>query len=235
LNDFAKRGSIRHNSMSGMRANYPGVMLSVIVKTLAGEPRRNNKRERVIMSEKPDGIERTGNTLARQTMFALALAKGLNTREAAKQAGIAESTGYRWSGERNVAEMVNTYRLQIVRETVGKLSDLGTIAVARLSELVRSSDEAIALKASVAVLSEVRRVADANEGKCYAYAWPMPPAKPVEPGDEEEEVSFANLFLDFHPDDFGPNSEAKREFRQAQQQFETHLAFVEAQAVASEL
>jgi|GEM_PF-3539985 len=130
----------------------------------------------MITSEKEQTASETDGSLAtkaRQSLFALAIAKGDSIRKAAREANVSEQTGYRWAGDDRVAELANTYRRRIVRETVGKLATLGTRATERLSELIDSSDEAISLKAAVAVLGEVRRIADATGDDVYRHAAPV--------------------------------------------------------------
>jgi len=116
----------------------------------------------MIEDDRPGEIAvRVSATDARKSLFALEVARGKTAKQAAKAAGISEPTAYRWLGDRDVATMANNYRLRIVRETIGKLTALGARATERLAGLIDSADEGVAFKASVAVLNEVRRVADA--------------------------------------------------------------------------
>lgn len=117
--------------------------------------------------EPSDEKDRVTATQARQTIFALAVAQGKTIRQSAMAANVAEATGYRWAGEPCVAELTNHYRRRIVRETIGKLTAMGDKATERLSTLIDSHDETIALKASIAALQEIRRVADAGGNEIY--------------------------------------------------------------------
>ncbi len=130
----------------------------------------------MITSEKEQTASETDGSLAtkaRQSLFALAIAKGDSIRKAAREANVSEQTGYRWAGDDRVAALANSFRRRVVRETVGKLATLGTRATERLSVLIDSSDEAISLKAAVAVLGEVRRIADATGDDVYRHAAPV--------------------------------------------------------------
>lgn len=136
-------------------------------------------------------------TKARQSLFAMAIAKGDSIRKAAREANVSKQTGYRWAGDDRVAELANTYRRRIVRETVGKLATLGTRATERLSKLIDSEDEAIALKAAVAVLGEVRRIADATGDDVYRHAAPVV----QEPGPLDDFEFLSDCFPAPDPDD----------------------------------
>lgn len=136
-------------------------------------------------------------TKARQSLFALAIARGSTVREAARHANVSEQTGYRYAGDCRVSALANTYRRRIVRETCGRLATLGTRATERLSQLLDSSDEAIALKAATAVLAEVRRIADATGDDVYRQAAPVV----QEPGPLDDLEALSDCFAPADPDD----------------------------------
>lgn len=141
------------------------------------------------------------STKSRQTLFALAIAKGSTIKDASKFAGIAEVTGYRWSHDRRVVEMATGYRVLLVRETIGRLANMGSKASQRLEQLIDSEDPVIALKASVFALSEVRRVADSIGNSLYTQALPAPPiapsppSPPVDPNDPLQGLDASSLLF----------------------------------------
>ena len=138
------------------------------------------------------------STKSRQTLFALAIAKGRTIKDASKFAGIAEVTGYRWSHDRRVVEIATGYRVLLVRETIGRLANMGSKASQRLEQLIESEDPIIALKASVFALSEVRRVADSIGNSLYTQALPAPPiapSPPVDPNDPLQGLDASSLLF----------------------------------------
>lgn len=136
-------------------------------------------------------------TKARQSIFAMAIARGESIGAAAREAKVSSVTGYRWAGDDRVAALANTYRRRIVRQTCGRLASLGTRATERLSQLLDSADDGIALKAATAVLAEVRRIADATGDDIYRHAAPVA----QEPGPLDDLEALSDCFAPADPDD----------------------------------
>lgn len=107
---------------------------------------------------------------ARQVLFALAIATGKTTRQAGKSAGISEATAYRWAGNADVAKLANNFRARVIRETIGQMAASGSKAMMRLSSLIDSTNESIALKASITVVSEIRRIGESSSDRQFSQA-----------------------------------------------------------------
>jgi hypothetical protein len=211
------------------------------------------------MTDTTEISQDAASTLSRQVLFSLALARGDSIRDASKAAKVSEATGYRWAGLSNVAEMTNEYRMRIVRESIGRVAAMGERATSRLAELIESKDEAIALKASLAAISEIRRVADQTDGAVYRTAVPMPPTDPEpyvppDPSDWSflvEDMVSGSLYPELDEpltDDLDRNakeSEKRRhkercglildrnaQRREAKRKYESHRLLIEAEAEA---
>jgi len=109
----------------------------------------------------------------RKSIFAMTIANGFPIGKASAAANVSPTTGYRWASDPTVAALANHYRQQVVRETIGMLAGMGTKAARTLYRLMASEDEAIALKASIAALAEVRKIADAYGTNLSTDALPV--------------------------------------------------------------
>ena len=118
---------------------------------------------------------------ARQTMFAMGLAQGMTVRDAAKSAGISESTAYRWRGDPGVAVSVNHYRDLIIGETVGLVAKDARSAVKKIVSLLESGNERIQLDAAKTLLGELQKFTDKPGTKAKVGALPvvLQPQKPI--------------------------------------------------------
>lgn len=85
-------------------------------------------------------------------MFALAIASGRSLREAARTAGISESTAYRRLKDPAVLRRVSEIRTAFLGEAIGLLSEAASEAVSRLKTLLNARSEAICLSAARAIL-----------------------------------------------------------------------------------
>jgi len=173
------------------------------------------------------------STLSRQSLFSLAIAKGETIRQASKNAHVSEATGYRWSHEKRVADMATDYRLMIVRETVGKLANMGSKAANRLEALIDAMDESVALKASIAALAEVRRIADLVGDNIYKVAVEQPPDPPIDPATITPESVGVNTILNMPPDWFMTDDEkSQHRFEATKREYDDFLQRVNAEAEA---
>jgi transposase-like protein len=91
---------------------------------------------------------------------ALALATGKTVREAARKAGIGETTLYKWLRKPAFKARVTELRERMVAEAVGKLSRGMAGAAATLERLLKSKDERVKLAAAKAILDSAVKVRD---------------------------------------------------------------------------
>jgi hypothetical protein len=80
--------------------------------------------------------EQPGNKAVQAESLALALASGLNVRDAAAKAGITDRTARKWKKRPAFARRVEELHADLVKQTVAKLSNLGVYAVAKLHDLI---------------------------------------------------------------------------------------------------
>jgi hypothetical protein len=85
----------------------------------------------------------------------MALACGASIPQAAKQAGIGVSTGYRRVAEAGFREKVARARDDILGRAIGALIDAGVEAVAALRDQLGSEDEGLRHRAANAILEHM--------------------------------------------------------------------------------
>jgi AcrR family transcriptional regulator len=85
-------------------------------------------------------------------MFALAIASGTSLREAARTAGISESTAYRRLKDRAFRRRVSEIRTSFLNEAVGRLSEAANEAVSTLKALLVSGTDSVRLSAAKTIL-----------------------------------------------------------------------------------
>jgi hypothetical protein len=84
--------------------------------------------------------------------FALAIASGTSIKEAARSAGISESTAYRRLKDPAFRRRVSEIRTSFLNEAVGRLSEAANEAVSTLKALLTSGSDSVRLSASRAIL-----------------------------------------------------------------------------------
>jgi hypothetical protein len=89
--------------------------------------------------------------------FVLALASGLSIRQAARKAGIGETTAYKRAADPELKSQVSALRRELLARAVGKLVDTSAGAVDALAKLLRSKSEAIRLSAIRTVLDHAAK------------------------------------------------------------------------------
>jgi transposase-like protein len=89
---------------------------------------------------------------ARREALALALARGLSVRAAARKIGCAESTAFAWRLETGFSERVAVLRSELFCKAVAVLAAFNGRAVAVLGTLLRSENEKVRLQAARSVL-----------------------------------------------------------------------------------
>jgi len=85
-------------------------------------------------------------------MFALAIASGTSLREAARSAGISESTAYRRLKDPAFSRRVSEIRTSFLSEAVGRLSEAANEAVSTLKALLTARSESVRLSAARTIL-----------------------------------------------------------------------------------
>jgi hypothetical protein len=98
-----------------------------------------------------------------ESALILALSTGQTVREAAKTAGIAESTAYRRLRDEEVRQEISAVRTQMLSEAIGRLSAAASSAVGTLETLLESSVESVRLGAARAILDRVIVVRESLE------------------------------------------------------------------------
>jgi len=101
-----------------------------------------------------DGEALKKNELA----FAILLARGVSVAEASKKVGVALSTAYRWSKRRDLREVVEDVRQEVLRTASNRLVGICVKAIDRLGRLLDSDSEQIQLSAARAVLDSTVKV-----------------------------------------------------------------------------
>ncbi len=84
--------------------------------------------------------------------FALAVASGISLREAARSAGISESTAYRRLKDPAFRRRVSEIRTSFLNEAVGRLCEAANEAVSTLRALLTARSEGVRLSAARAIL-----------------------------------------------------------------------------------
>lgn len=92
--------------------------------------------------------------------LAVAVAGGQSVRAAALELEIAERSAYRESCKPEFRQRVSEIRTELVTQALGSLAETTTAAASRLSRLVQSDDEAIALRACTVVLDRFSKLND---------------------------------------------------------------------------
>jgi hypothetical protein len=95
---------------------------------------------------------------ATREAVALALAQGETIAEAGAGAGVAERTVHLWLKDPGFRARIDELRAAVLERTMAMLVSGTTRAAARLRRLVRSRDEKVALRASVALLEQAARL-----------------------------------------------------------------------------
>ena len=90
--------------------------------------------------------------LSRDPKLALALAAGLNVRDAAKRAGVSERTAHRRLSDEDFLQLVLDARHDMLQRAVGQLADAATEATATLRGLLRCNKPTVKLGAAKAIL-----------------------------------------------------------------------------------
>src|SRR5262245_40688051 len=92
--------------------------------------------------------------------LAARVASGQSVSGAARSEQVPERTAREWAATPEFKQAVKTARESVFARTVGRLGRLSVKAVERLGRLVNSSDEDVALKASVALIDKTLAVRD---------------------------------------------------------------------------
>lgn len=93
-----------------------------------------------------------------------ALAAGLTIRETAQQTGVSEGTIYRWRRKPDFTKAVESARSELISNTVGRLSDSATAAVAVLRRLLsEDTPPSVRLGAARAILEMASRYRESEE------------------------------------------------------------------------
>src|SRR4051812_5678100 len=100
---------------------------------------------------KPNGAK-----AARVEALALAMARGLSSAAAAREAGLSEKTAYNYRQTPGFAEAVRRCRNELFSQAVSVLAGTSALAAGTLAGLLRSKDEKILLGAGKALLEAGR-------------------------------------------------------------------------------
>jgi transposase-like protein len=101
---------------------------------------------------------------AKIDMLALAVARGLSVRAAARSIGENESTAAKWAARPDFKGRVNRLREEVISEAVGALAGLAKAAVSTLGELMKDTNEPeVRFKAARAILSDLISVREHAE------------------------------------------------------------------------
>ena len=95
--------------------------------------------------------------------LALALARGLSVRDAAKAAGLSERTAYRRAADSDFRQQVSRARADLVAEAVGILADQSTAAARTLADLLSSPSDTVRLRAAVALLDSAMKGVEVSD------------------------------------------------------------------------
>ncbi len=102
------------------------------------------------------------HTAATREAAALELARGLTLQAAASSAGVNVRTIRRWKLEPAFAARIAEIRAELTDRTVGLLTEGRLAAVSTATKLLKSSDEAIRIRAVRALLLHGERAAGAS-------------------------------------------------------------------------
>ena len=93
----------------------------------------------------------------------LALASGKSVAEAARLAGCSERSAWRRLEDLNTRRQVRALRAAMVERAVGQLAAAMTQAVAALVESLGADNEAVRVRAAVAILDQAVRLRESEE------------------------------------------------------------------------
>ena len=102
-------------------------------------------------------------TVGDDLTLALALASGASVPDAARQAGMAVRTVYRWLARPEFRHRVARIQQSITRRAVGRISDGMSEAADALRELLKCEDHAVRLRAARALFEVGTRLRDTVE------------------------------------------------------------------------
>ena len=109
---------------------------------------KNNKVGRKHLTEK---IEDSGLTIA-QERVAVLLATGMNVSEISRQVGVPTSTIYLWRKQAGFASYYKRLQREVVRQIRGQLSEMSSLALRTIKEMIEGGGEQSRLKAACYVL-----------------------------------------------------------------------------------
>jgi transposase len=100
---------------------------------------------------------------SRDYTLILALAGGATVPQAAKQAGVANSTAYRRLEDPEFARQVTAARDEMFSRAVGRLADAATAAVSKLVELLETGSPTVQLGAARTILEFGPKIRESSE------------------------------------------------------------------------
>jgi len=86
---------------------------------------------------------------------ALLLATGHRVRFVAEQIGVTERTVRGWKRNPRFQAVIEGYRSEAIAALVGRLSEAGSAAASALTDLLKSEDENIRLRAAIAIIDRL--------------------------------------------------------------------------------
>lgn len=120
-------------------------------------------------------------------MFALAIASGKYLREAARTAGISESTAYRRLKDPAFRRKVSEIRTAFLSEAVGLLSEAANEAASTLKALLTARSESVRLSAARAILELGPKLREQNELEERITALEREAARVEDDAEDEDE------------------------------------------------
>jgi hypothetical protein len=98
-----------------------------------------------------------------ESVLIAALAGGSTIRDAASQAGVAESTVYRRLDDANFCRQVSEVRGEMLERAVGAMADASTKAAGKLKDLLDAESEHVQLSAARSILELGVKLREATE------------------------------------------------------------------------
>ena len=104
-----------------------------------------------------------GDRRSADDVLVAALAAGSTKQEAARLAGVGERTVYRRLDDPQFRRRIEQARAELVGQTVGRLTDASTAAVATLRALLEAENESVRLGACRTILELGRNLRESEE------------------------------------------------------------------------
>lgn len=104
-----------------------------------------------------------GSRKRAEAVFIAAVVAGETIESAAGKAHVSQTTAYRWLRSQGIREEVIRLRSEIIERVAARLTDVASVAVDKLHQLLDAESDAIKLGAVRTILEQLLRIKDHTE------------------------------------------------------------------------